>query len=209
MNHKTVQRLMRELGLICRVRMKKYKSYKGEIGKTSPNLLERNFEAEKPNQKWVADVTEFHLFGQKLYLSAILDLCSRDIVSYSISDRPVLSMVTTMLDKAFAQIPKDTKLILHSDQGWQYQHKHYHKMLVSKGIRQSMSRKGNCLDNAVIENFFGILKSELLYLHEFESMVHFKTELIEYLDYYNNRRGKAKLKGLPPALHRRQALMAA
>ena len=205
-NHKTVQRLMKELGLVCRVRMKKYRSYKGEVGKIAPNLLGRDFEAHKPNLKWVTDVTEFSLFGQKLYLSPILDLCSRDIVSYTISDRPVLSMVTEMLNHAFAQIPDGTSLILHSDQGWHYQHKQYRRMLKTKGIQQSMSRKGNCLDNAVMENFFGLLKSELLYLEEFESMKHFIRELKDYLDYYNHRRAKAKLKGLPPAVHRQQAL---
>ena len=114
-----------------------------------------------------------------------------------------------MLEKAFKKIPDDTNLILHSDQGWQYQHKQYQRLLKEKCIRQSMSRKGNCLDNAVIENFFGLLKSELLYLQEFQSMEHFKRELIEYLDYYNNRRIKAKRKGLPPAIHRQQALSAA
>ena len=200
---------MKELGLVCCVRMKKYRSYKGEIGKIAPNLLNRDFQAEKPNQKWVTDVTEFHLFGEKLYLSPILDLHSRDLVSYTISERPVLSMVATMLDRAFKKIPHGTGLILHSDQGWQYQHKQYQKMLCRKGIRQSMSRKGNCLDNAVIENFFGLLKSELLYLQKFESMGHFKQQLIEYLDYYNNRRIKAKLKGLLSAIHRQQALSAA
>jgi transposase InsO family protein len=208
-NHKTAQRLMKELGIVCRVRMKKYHSYKGEVGKVAPNLLKRNFEAEKPNRKWVTDVTEFNLFGQKLYLSPILDLCSRDIVSYTISDRPVLSMVTSMLDKAFVTIPDGTSLILHSDQGWQYQHKVYQRMLKKKGIRQSMSRKGNCLDNAVMENFFGLLKSELLYLQEFKSREHFIAELIDYLDYYNNRRIKVNLKGLSPALHRQQALLVA
>lgn len=208
-NHKTVQKLMKALGIICRVRMKKYRSYKGEIGKVAPNLLERDFKAEKPNLKWVTDVTQFNLFGQKLYLSPILDLCSSDIVSYTISDRPVLSMVTSMLDKAFTTIPDDTGLILHSDQGWQYQHKEFQRMLKKKGIRQSMSRKGNCLDNAVIENFFGLLKSELLYLQDFESIEHFISELIEYLDYYNYRRIKVKLKGLPPVLHRQQALRTA
>ena len=208
-NHKTVQRLMREDNLICRVRMKKYHSYKGEVGKIAPNLLNRDFRTAAPNEKWVTDVTEFHLFGQKLYLSPILDLHSQDIVSYTISVRPILSMVTDMLDKAFRQIPDGIDLTLHSDQGWQYQHKQYQLMLEGKGIRQSMSRKGNCLDNAVIENFFGHLKSELLYLQTFESMEHFKTELIDYLEYYNNRRIKAKLKGLPPALHRQQALMSA
>ena len=208
-NHKTVQRLMKQLGLVCKVRMKKYRSYKGEVGKIAPNLLQREFDAPKPNQKWVTDVTEFSLFGEKLYLSPILDLCGSYIVSYTLSDRPVLSMVTQMLDRALATIPDGTKLILHSDQGWQYQHKQYQRMLREKGIRQSMSRKGNCLDNAVIENFFGLLKSELLYLQTFESMTQFKAELIAYLDYYNNRRIKAKLKGLSPAFHRLQALSAA
>jgi transposase InsO family protein len=118
-------------------------------------------------------------------------------------------MVTTMIDKAFAGLPDDTNLILHSDQGWQYQHKRYQHMLKEKGVRQSMSRKGNCLDNAVIENFFALLKSELLYLQYFDTIDHFKRELIDYLDYYNNRRIKTKLKGLPPALHRQQALAAA
>lgn len=200
---------MKELGLICRVRMKKYRSYKGEVGKIAPNLLNRDFFAEKPNQKWVTDVTEFSLFNRKLYLSPILDLHNGYLVSYTISERPLLSMVTSMLDKAFKTIPNQTELILHSDQGWQYQHKQYQRMLREKGIQQSMSRKGNCLDNAVMENFFGLLKTELLYLQKFLSMEHFKQELIEYLDYYNNRRIKAKLKGLPPALHRQQALSVA
>ena len=208
-NHKRVQRLMHEAGLAGKRPKEKYHSYKGEVGKIAPNLLNRDFRAEKPNQKWVTDVTEFSLFGEKLYLSPILDLHSSDLVSYTISDRPVLSMVTTMLDEAFAKIPDGTNLILYSDQGWQYQHKQYQRMLREKGIRQSMSRKGNCLDNAVIENFFGLLKSELLYLQEFQSMEHFKQELVAYLDYYNNRRIKAKLKGLPPAIHRQQALSAA
>ena len=208
-NHKTVQRLMKELGLVCKVRMKKYHSYKGETGKIVPNLLNRDFSTEKPNEKWATDVTEFSLFGQKLYLSPILDLYSGDIVSYTIYDRPVLSMVTEMLEQAFQKIPDDTNLILHSDQGWHYQHKHYQKMLKDKGIRQSMSRKGNCLDNAVMENFFGLLKTELLYLQDFDSLAQFRAELEEYLDYYNNRRIKLKLNGLTPAQHRYQAILAA
>ena len=208
-NHKVVSRLMKELGLVCRVRMKKYRSYKGEVGRIAPNLLDRNFAAERPNEKMVTDITEFHLFGQKLYLSILLDLYSRDIVSYTISDRPDLKMVTSMLEKAFHKIPDGTNLILHSDQGWHYQNRKYRKMLKAKGIRQSMSRKGNCLDNAVAENFFGLLKSELLYLKKFESMEQFKTELVAYLEYYNNRRIKLNLGGLPPAVHRRNALGAA
>jgi transposase InsO family protein len=208
-NHKLVMKLMKQLELSSKVRMKKYHSYKGEVGKIAPNLLERNFYAEKPNQKWVTDITEFSLFGEKLYLSPVLDLCSEDLVSYTISERPMLWMVISMLEKAFATIPDDTKLILHSDQGWQYQHKKYQRMLEKKGIRQSMSRKGNCLDNAVMENFFGLLKSELLYLQDFDSIDHFKAELIDYLDYYNNRRIKLKLKGLTPAQHRYQTLQVA
>ena len=209
LNHKTVQRLMKELGIVCRVRMKKYRSYKGEVGKIAPNLLKRDFRTTAPNQKWVTDVTEFSLFGEKLYLSPILDLHSSDIVSYEISERPVLSMVMNMVDSAARRLPPGAAPILHSDQGWQYQHKHYQKKLIDYSIIQSMSRKGNCLDNAVMENFFGLLKSELLYLQKFDSMEHFKQELIDYLDYYNNRRIKARLKGLPPAIHRQQALSAA
>lgn len=200
---------MKQQGLVCRVRMKKYRSYKGEVGKIAPDLLQRDFTAETPNQKRVTDATGFHLFGQKLYLSPILDLYSSHLVSYAISERPVLSMVTTMLEQALDKIPDGTNLLFHSDQGWQYQHKQYQRMLQQKGIQQSMSRKGNCLDNAVIENFFGLLKSELLYLQEFWSMEHFKQERIEYLDYYNNRRIKAKIKGLRPAIHRQQALLVA
>ena len=208
-NHKTVQRLMKELGLVCRVRMKKYRSYKGEVGKVADNLLDRDFHAEKPNQKWTTDVTEFRLFGQKLYLSPIMDLCSGDVVTYTLSESPNLLMVTTMLEQAVKILPEKHNLILHSDQGWHYQHKQYRKLLEENGITQSMSRKGNCYDNAAMESFFGHLKSELLYLQEFESVDHFKRELIAYIDYYNNRRIKAKLKGLPPALHRQQVLLAA
>ena len=171
LNHKTVQRLMKQLGLVCRVRMKKYRSYK--VGKIAPNLLNQNFRAQKPNQKWVTDVTGFSLFGQKLYLSPILDLHNGYWVSYTISDRPVLSMVTAMPTKAFETIPDGTGPILYSDQGWQYQHKQYQPMLQAKGVQQSMSRKGNCLDNAVAENFFGLLKRELLYLQKFQSMQRF------------------------------------
>lgn len=155
------------------------------------------------------DVTEFSLFEEKFCLSPILDLCSSDPVSYMISDRSVLSMVTTMPDQVFEKIPDGTGLILHSDQSWQYQHKQYRQMLQKKGVRQSFSRKGIWLYNVVIENFFGLLKSELLCLQEFDFMDHFKQELIAFLDYYNNRRIKAKLKGLPPVIHRRQALSVA
>ncbi len=208
-NHKTVLRLMNEEKIKCMVRIKKHRSYKGEVGKVAPNLLERDFSTSAPNEKWVTDVTEFSLFGRKLYLSPILDLHSSYLVSYTISEHPALSLVLNMARQALSVLPRGAELILHSDQGWQYQHKQYQKLLKDHGIKQSMSRKGNCLDNAVIENFFGLVKSELLYMKEFDSMDQFKAELIEYLDYYNNRRIKAKLKGLPPAVHRKQALEAA
>lgn len=197
-NHKTVQKLMRKMGIFCRVRMKKYRSYKGEVGKTAPNLLERDFKAAKPNQKWVTDVTEFALFGIKLYLSPIIDLYNGEVVSYNISRHPNLLQVTDMLEKAFAKIPDGTDLILHSDQGWQYQHKHYQQMLKDKGIKQSMSRKGNCLDNACAENFFGLLKTELLYLQDFSSVEQFISELENYIDWYNTKRIKLTLDGFSP-----------
>lgn len=189
-NHKTVQRLMKEMGLYCMVRMKKYRSYKGDVGKVAPNLLNRDFHAQRPNEKWVTDVTEFSMFGKKLYLSTILDLYNSEIISYTICPSAHMSMVINMLDKAIKKLPDQHKLILHSDQGWQYQMKGYqHKLAVNK-IRQSMSRKGNCLDNAVMENFFGILKTELLYIQEFNSMEHFIEELHDYIYDYNHRRTK-------------------
>lgn len=209
LNHKTVQRLMKILGLKCMVRIKKYRSYKGQVGKIAPNILQRNFKAEKPNRKWATDITEFSLFGTKLYLSPVLDMYNGEIVSYSVSTSPVLNQVMDMLDKAFAKIPDNTHLIFHSDQGWQYQHRAYQKRLKDKGVRQSMSRKGNCLDNAVMENFFGLLKSELLYLREFSSLEEFQIELEKYIDYYNNKRIKSKLKGLSPVQYRIQSSLVA
>jgi transposase InsO family protein len=208
-NHKTVQRLMKQLSLKCMVRIKKYRSYKGQVGKIAPNIIQRNFKADAPNQKWTTDITEFSLFGSKLYLSPILDMYNGEIISYTISEHPVLGQVLDMLDKAFAKIPDNTNLIFHSDQGWQYQHKQYQKRLREKGIRQSMSRKGNCLDNSIMENFFGLLKSELLYLREFHSMEEFRIELEKYIDYYNNKRIKSKLKGLSPVQYRIQSLLVA
>jgi putative transposase len=201
-NHKTVQRLMKSLNLYCFVRMKRYKSYKGEVGIKAPNLLERDFLANKPNEKWVTDITEFHLYGEKVYLSPIIDLFNGEVISYNISLHPRFSQVKAMLDDAFVKIPDNTNLILHSDQGWQYRMEPYHKALLAKGIRQSMSRKGNCLDNAVAENFFGHLKSELLYNQTFDSVENFVQELHEYIEYYNNRRIKLKLKAKSPVDYR-------
>ena len=200
---------MKQMGLYCMVRAKKYRSYKGDVGNVAPNLLNRDFKTDKQNEKWVTDVTEFSLFGQKLYLSTILDLYNSEIVSYALSPSPRMSMVMNMLDDAIYKLPKDHALILHSDQGWQYQMKNYQHKLAANGIQQSMSRKGNCLDNAVMENFFGILKSELLYLQQFDSMEHFISELHDYIHYYNYRRTKQKLNGMSPVEFRTHSTMVA
>ncbi|GAB6930936.1 hypothetical protein JCM10914A_49190 [Paenibacillus sp. JCM 10914] len=196
-NLKKVQRLMKKMGLKCLVRMKKYKSYKGTVGKTAPNHLDRQFTAEAPNEKWVTDITEFKLFGEKLYLSPILDLFNGEIITYTIGSRPTYSLVAEMLDAGMQRLPEEHHLLLHSDQGWHYQMKPYRHSLKSRGILQSMSRKGNCYDNAVIENFFGILKSEFLYYKSFENVEHFKEELKKYIEYYNTKRLKAKTKMSP------------
>ncbi len=124
-NHKTVLRLMKLLGLKSLIRVKKYKSYKGEQGKIAPNILERKFKATAPNQKWATDITEFNVSGHKLYLSPIIDLFNQEIISYELTERPVFNQVVMMLNKAFKKIPNNTNLILHSDQGWQYQMKRY------------------------------------------------------------------------------------
>lgn len=207
-NHKKVQRLMKELGLKCLVRMKKYKSYKGSVGEIAPNILDRQFTAEAPNEKWTTDISEFKLFGEKLYLSPVLDMFNGEIITYTIGSRPTFSLVSDMLEKALECLPEDHKLLMHSDQGWHYQMKQYRHTLQSRGIVQSMSRKGNCYDNSVMENFFGIMKSEFLYLKEFESIEHFKEELEKYIHYYNTKRIKAKLK-LSPVQYRTQFTQAA
>lgn len=204
-NHKKVHRLMKILGLKSLVRMKKYRSYKGDVGKIAPNILERNFHAEKPNEKWVTDITEFKMFGEKLYLSPVLDLYNGEIITYTIGSRPVYSLVSTMLDQAFKRVTDEDKLLIHSDQGWHYQMKQYRHALEEHGIKQSMSRKGNCYDNAVMESFFGIMKSEFLYAKEFDSIAHFKQELSAYIYYYNHKRIKAKLKGMSPVQYRTHA----
>lgn len=201
-NHKTVLRLMKMLGLKSLIRVKKYKSYKGEHGKIAPNILKRDFKAEQPNQKWATDITEFNVKGKKLYLSPVIDLFNGEIISYELSERPNFEQVANMLKKSFKKISRKPDLILHSDQGWQYQMKQYQRMLHEKGITQSMSRKGNCLDNAVIENFFGIIKSELFYLEKFSSISQLKEEIVKYIHYYNNDRIKLNLKGMSPVKYR-------
>ena len=201
-NHKTVCRLMNEMGLSSDLRHKKHSSYKGETGKIAPNILMRNFNAEKPLQKLVTDVTEFNILGRKIYLSPIMDLFNREILSYSISLSPNMKMINDMLEGLYSRRKIERGTIIHSDQGTLYQSFIYQKNLADRGIIQSMSRKATCLDNAVIENFFGILKSEMFYGKNFESIEQFTKTLEEYLIYYNEERIKIKLGGLSPIQYR-------
>ena len=207
LNHKTVLRLMRKLGLSCRIRQKRYRSYRGTVGKVAPNILGRDFRAERPYQRLVTDVSQISVGGERCFLSPVLDLFSREIVCYDISDRADLAQIGSMLGKLFAVIdalPGRRDVMMHSDQGWQYQHTGYREALARHGIVQSMSRKGNCLDNSVMENFFGIMKSELLYAKRFRTMKQFKEELKEYIEWYNNKRIKTKLNGMSPVQSRIQ-----
>lgn len=197
-NHKKVQRLMKALGLSARIRRKrKYSSYQGEIGKKAENLIRRQFEASKPMEKCYTDVTEFAIpaSSQKLYLSPVLDGFNSEIIAYNLSTSPNLAQVKMMLEQAFTEKYYENT-ILHSDQGWQYQHDFYHHFLEDKGIQQSMSRKGNSPDNGMMESFFGILKSEMFYGYEkmFHSLEQLEQAIVDYIDYYNNKRIKVKLK---------------
>ena len=151
----------------------------------------------------VAHFTTFKVHDQKLYLPPILDLFNGEVVSYSLSCHPNFKQITDMLEDAFQKLPdKVDDLILHSDQSWQYQMKSYQNLRKAKGITQSMSRKATCLDNAVAENFFGLLKTELFYLEKFDSLDQLEKAIVEYIDYYNNRRIKLKLNGLSPVQYR-------
>ena len=209
LNHKTVQSLMGQLQLKSTVRPKKYKSYRGNIGITAPNTLNREFEAAAPNEKWVTDVTEFNVHGKKFYLSPILDLYNREIVSFQIGESAHMGMIMSMVSSAVKRLQKNEIPLLHSDQGWQYQMNLYQDTLKQHGLKQSMSRKGNCLDNAVMENFFGILKTEFYHNKKFASAAAFVRELKAYIRYYNCDRIKEKLNGLSPVQFRIQALLSA
>ena len=213
---------MKVLGLFGITPKAKYRSYKGDMNGTVKNLLldkkvdegnhkttyERNFKTTGCNQKWATDVSEFHISSGKLYLSPIIDMHNGEIVSFDISYSPNYVQITNMLDQAFSRFGNLEGLIMHSDQGWQYQMPQYHKSLRDKGILQSMSRKGNCLDNSVMENFFGKMKNEMFYGHEyeFESLEHLKKEMEEYITYYNEKRINVKLKALTPLQYRNQSL---
>ncbi|MCX2860197.1 IS3 family transposase, partial [Pseudomonas sp. DCB_CB] len=155
--------------------------------------------------KWVTDVTEFKVAQQKLYLSPVMDLYNGEIVAYEMASRPCYSLVGNMLGKALDCLGEKPKLVLHSDQGWHYQQAQYRRKLSECGVKQSMSRKGNCLDNAAMESFFGTLKSEFFYLKRFESIDELRAGLDEYIHYYNHDRIKLRLNGLSPVEYRAQA----
>ena len=186
---------------------RKYSSYKGEVGKIADNLINRDFEADKPNKKWYTDVTEFNLRGEKIYLSPIIDGFNQEVKSYDISKSPNLEQINHMLNIAFTENPYLKDLIFHSDQGWQYQHQSYQQQLKDKGIRQSMSRKGNSMDNGLMENFFGILKTEMFYDQEdnYKTIDDLIIAIKDYIYYYNHDRIKEKLKGLSPVNYRLQS----
>lgn len=206
-NHKLIRRLMLQLGLKSLVRPKKYRSYRGMLGQVAPNLLNRQFAAQRPNEKWVTDVTEFNVKGQKLYLSPVMDLYNGEIIAWQSSTRPTFDLVSGMLKKAISHLKRRERPLLHSDQGWQYQMPAYRRLL-GKKVRQSMSRKGNCLDNAAMESFFGTLKSEFFYLNEFDSVEQLQAGIRQYIHYYNHERIRLKLKGLSPVQYRTQPLQA-
>lgn len=204
-NHKLVQRLMGSMGLKSLVRPKKYRSFKGEIGQAAPHELQRQFKAEAPNQKWATDVTEFNVAGEKLYLSPVLDLYNGEIIAFETSRRPVFDLVDSMLKKALAKLGPEDRPMLHSDQGWHYRMPKFQRQLRERELVQSMSRKGNCYDNAAMESFFAVLKSEFFYMNKFATVDELQRGLAAYIHYYNHDRIKLKLKGLSPVKYRTQA----
>jgi len=206
---KTVLSLMRELALICRVRRRRrYNSFKGEVGQVADNVLDRDFTATAPNEKWVTDVTEFRIGDRKVYLSPVLDLFDRSVVAHSWSTTPNLALTNTSLATAISTLTPDQHPLVHSDQGFQYRHRSWCKLLTDAESLQSMSRKGNCYDNAVMENFFGHLKSEMFHHNRFDTVEDFTIALDTYIHWYNTERISTTLKNLSPFQYRAQALAA-
>ena len=203
-NHKRVQRLMHNSGLKGKRPKEKYHSYKGEVGKIAPNIINRDFTTTAPFQKWTTDVSQFNFSWGKCYISPILDMHTNEVISFDLSEHPTFDQVTRMLSRAFDKFPNIEGLIMHSDQGWQYQHSFYQKSLKEHGIKQSMSRKGNCYDNCIMETFFGRLKNEMYYgfEKEYASFDDFKAAVEEYIYYYNNERIQKKTKWMPPIKYR-------
>ena len=210
-NHKKVQRLMHKMRLVGKRPKEKYHSYRGEVGRIADNLINRDFSTTAPLQKWTTDVSQFNLSWGKCYLSPILDMYTNEVISYELSKSPNMEQISNMLRKAFSKFTNTNGIIFHSDQGWQYQHTYYREELKKHGIVQSMSRKGNCYDNCIMETFFGRLKTEMFYGHErdFMSFDEFYKAIDEYIDYYNNRRIQAKTKWMPPVKYRKTSVVSA
>jgi putative transposase len=206
-NHKKVQRIMNKLGLKgdkFRRKSRKYSSYKGTIGTITKNRINRRFHTNVCHQKLTTDITEFKCSDSvKLYLNPIMDMFNGEILSYGISMRPTLELALKPLEEAL-EIVKDSKFrtTVHSDQGWHYQHNKWVKTLKEYKVFQSMSRKGNCLDNSPMENFFGLLKQEMYYGEARCSFEELKKRIKEYINYYNNKRIKQKLAGMSPVQYR-------
>ena len=210
-NHKRVQRLMHNMELFGKRPKEKYHSYKGEVGKVADNIINRDFTTTAPLQKWTTDVSQFNFSWGKCYISPILDMNNNEVISYDLALHPNLEQTVRMLDRAFERFPSVEGLIFHSDQGWQYQHAYYRNALKEHRIIQSMSRKGNCYDNCIMETFFGRLKNEMYYGHEKEyaSFEEFSIAVDEYIDYYNNKRIQAKTKWMPPVKYREASMCVA
>ncbi len=209
-NHKKVQRLMKKQGLKgdkFRRKSRRYSSYKGNVGTIAKNRIHRRFYTNVCHQKLTTDITEFKCKeGVKLYLNPIMDLFNGEILSYGIGPRPTLELALQPLEKAL-DIVKDSpyRTTVHSDQGWHYQHKKWVKTLQKNKVFQSMSRKGNCLDNSPMENFFGLLKQEMYYGEALCTYEDLKEKIETYIHYYNNKRIKQKLAGMSPVQYRLHA----
>ena len=207
-NHKRVQRLMHENGLFGKRPKEKYHSYKGETGRIADNIIDRDFSTTAPLQKWTTDVSQFSFSWGKCYLSPILDMNTNEIIAYDLSLSPNMEQIQRMLSNAFSKFPFVNGLIFHSDQGWQYQHAYFRNALKEHGIIQSMSRKGNCYDNCIMETFFARLKNEMYYGYEkeYKSYEEFSEAIKDYINYYNNERIQAKTKWMPPVKYRETSM---
>lgn len=208
-NHKTVLRLMQQLGIKSIVRAKKYSSYTGAASGTPvENVLKRDFSTTGINQKWTTDVTEFKVCGKRIYLSGIMDMHSKELIAHSVSFSPNMKLIMKMIKAAYRNAGNPKGVIIQSDQGWQYRHVSYKCFLRKKKAVQSMSRKGNCLDNAVIENFWGTLKAEWFYLTKFHSIGYFLEQLEAQIHYYNYERDSSVLNYRTPIEVRNENLVA-
>ena len=209
---KTVLKMMREMGISCGIRREtdyhRYNSYKGVVGEVFENVVGRDFEADGPWQKMGTDVTEFKQSWGKAYFAPIYDFGSKEIVAWSISMSPNLAQQMELLDQLMDKIPAGKAPILHSDMGWQYQHASWCGRLREAGIVQSMSRKGNCIDNGATEQVFGHMKDEFFVGQKWPSFEAFKRDLNAYVIHWNTRRRQVKLKGLTPEEFRNQSLAA-